>query len=95
MAKVTDTPAQTPVKKVKSFKFIFGDENSAKEFIKKANSKEHVDYAQHPCAYYHKEDSKKTEVLVTSSTGSVLYDTLLLHYLSDEAEKLGGVLMYT
>lgn len=84
MAKVTDNPAQTPVKKVKSFKFI-----------KKANSKEHVDYAQHPRAYYHKEDSKKTEVLVTSSTGSVLYDTLLLHSLSDEAEKLGGVRMYT
>lgn len=91
MAKITDTQAQTPVK---TFKFIFKDEDSAKEFIQKANEKEHVDYAQHPRAYYHKEDAKKTEVLVKSSTGSVIYDTLLLHTLSDEAEKLGGVLMY-
>lgn len=95
MTKVPNTPAQTPVKKVKAFKFIFGDENSAQEFINKANEKEHVDFAQHMRAYYHKEDAKKTEVLVTSSTGSVIYDTLLLHTLSDEAEKLGGVLMYT
>lgn len=94
MTKVTNTPAQTPVKKVKSFHFLFGDEISAKEFIKKANENENVDFAQHLRAYYHREDAKKTEVLVTSSTGSVICDNLLLHSLSDEAEKLGGVLMY-
>ena len=95
MEKVTSTQAQASKKNVTVFKFIFEDEDSARKFIETANDKEHVDYAQHPRAYYHNESAKKTEVLVTSSTGSVLYDTLLLHYLSDEAEKLGGVLMYT
>lgn len=95
MAKVTVTPAQTPAKKAKSFKFVFKDENSAKEFIKRANNTKHVIYAQHLKAYYHKKDAKKTEVLVTSSTNSVICDTLMLKALSDEAEKLGGVLVFT
>lgn len=94
MVKVTSTQAQASNKNVTIFRFIFEDEDSAKEFIKKASEKEHVDYALHPRAYYHNEDSKKTEVLVKSSTGSALYDLSLLHSLSTEAEKLGGVQMH-
>lgn len=89
MKTVSDIPAHSTLKNV-VYKFAFADEYAATLFLFRANNEAHVKYAQHPKNYHSNDSLDKNVVLVTSSTGSLIFELNLLDNLKKVAEELGG-----